>query len=625
MKRLLPILFCVAIIACSREVSKNFPDIPPENRDYYEQAQQYYLAANYDTAMLYVNRALEVIDTANYRTLANVYVLRSTLFGNLAQFEESMDDALKALAISEQHHLMENKTIALLSVGKIHYMMYNDEKAEVLMLQAKAVAEEYKLQKEMMRITSALGELYNVVGRSNEALPLLTQTLEIAYQLSDTLEIIQNLRSLGSYYINLNRGKKPNEMVKEYQSTAKKYLDDALYLALTIDAPRMINDVKMSLMRWCRVEEDYTKALAYTQEVLKDADPNNHTLLIQIYDHLVAIYAWLGDAEKAIESHQIFYSMMLKQSDDKLHRSLQEMSVKYQTAEKELEIVRQQSEISRQKSLKYMYMGGLSLSGLLLVTLIYVVVLRIRRNRELADINATKDKFFSIISHDLKNPVIAQRNALQLLIENSDRWDSVSLSVYYQKLLKSAEGQVNLLGNLLNWAQVQTGRMPYLPIEFDLTEALRPDINIIKEMAEHKGITFKIFMPDTAFIIGDEIMIATIVRNLLTNAIKFTSTQGEVSLSLNPTIDGKHTLSISDTGTGMTPEQVQNLFRIDRKQSRKGTAGEQGSGLGLIVCRELLQKHGSTLHVESEEGRGSRFWFVLHYFTPPSPPQSPQP
>ena len=129
-------------------------------------------------------------------------------------------------------------------------------------------------------------------------------------------------------------------------------------------------------------------------------------------------------------------------------------------------------------------------------------------------------------------------------------------------------------------------------------------------MAERKGIALDALTPPAVFITADENMLVTVVRNLLANAVKFTAAGGKVSLEITET-DGKHIVAVSDTGTGMTPEQLQNLFRIDRQQSREGTAGEQGSGLGLIVCREMLQKNGSTLHVESEAGKGSRFWFEV--------------
>jgi signal transduction histidine kinase len=129
-------------------------------------------------------------------------------------------------------------------------------------------------------------------------------------------------------------------------------------------------------------------------------------------------------------------------------------------------------------------------------------------------------------------------------------------------------------------------------------------------------------MPQSVIITGDKNMLVTVIRNLLTNAVKFTDAGGKVILDISPcecdtcgdvarNVSTKYVVSISDTGTGMTPEQMQNLFHIDRQYSKRGTANETGSGLGLIVCRDMLQKHGSSLNIESQEGKGSKFWFEI--------------
>jgi len=299
-------------------------------------------------------------------------------------------------------------------------------------------------------------------------------------------------------------------------------------------------------------------------------------------------------------------------------QQINNFQVQYETAEKQLEIERQQSEIARQKTWQLIYIGIIISATLLLAMLVYAVMLRTRRNRALAEMNAIKDKFFSIISHDLKNPAITQRDSLQLLAENADQLDANTVSAYYRQLLKSANGLVDLLKNLLNWAQIQTGRDVYRPFPFDLVGALQSDIDVAKSMAARKEVVFEAATPPAAIISGDENMIVTVVRNLLVNAVKFTAKGGQVTLDIYPAgrdamhcVSTTYIVSVTDTGSGMTPEQIQNLFRIDCKQSREGTAGEKGTGLGLIVCKEFLEKHGSTLHVESEAGKGSRFWFEL--------------
>jgi signal transduction histidine kinase len=163
--------------------------------------------------------------------------------------------------------------------------------------------------------------------------------------------------------------------------------------------------------------------------------------------------------------------------------------------------------------------------------------------------------------------------------------------------------------------------MAFNPEPFDIVPKLRAEANLIAKMAEQKRVTLKTELPEEAVVTGDKNMLATVVRNILTNAVKFTPAGGEVSLSAlltpenlsNAVLAAQKTMiiAIKDNGVGMTAEQIDSLFRIDSHNSRQGTAGEQGTGLGLIVCNELLERHGSTLHIESEVGKGSRFWFEI--------------
>ncbi|MDR2569972.1 MAG: HAMP domain-containing histidine kinase [Oscillospiraceae bacterium] len=287
------------------------------------------------------------------------------------------------------------------------------------------------------------------------------------------------------------------------------------------------------------------------------------------------------------------------------------MEVIYETEKKDLEIKNQQYIISRQNMERGIMTAGIAVCVIILVLLWNMLRLRTRRNRALTETNATKDKFFSIISHDLKNPAVTLLDSLKILVKNGSEWDTNILTEYYNDLLHSAEEHVELIYSLLDWTRVQTGRMTYTPEKLDLSSCLRFDVSQISSLAAKKGITLVDNVPEDVHITGDCNMLATIVRNLLTNAVKFTSSGGTVTLSTEPTNNNRYIIAISDTGIGMTKKQMDNLFLLDSAHSQRGTAGEQGSGLGLIVCKELLEKHNTTLHMESEEGKGSRFWFEI--------------
>ena len=342
---------------------------------------------------------------------------------------------------------------------------------------------------------------------------------------------------------------------------------------------------------------------------------------------------FLSEAYKHIEPNTLsyFYLKNYATLNDEIfretsQRQINDFQVRYETAEKELEIIRKQAEIDRHRTQQFLFVGSLIAAGVLLTFLVYIISLRTRRNRALterndalAETNALKDKFFSIISHDLKNPVVIQRNSLEMLAKNARHWDANELSDNIENTLKLSNGLLDLLTNLLHWSKTQTRNDMYKPSSFDLVDVLQPDMDVVKSMAERKNITFETLTPVETIVTGDANMLMTVVRNLLGNAVKFTAAGGTVRLEIKEIKGIKkdkgraaYVVSVSDTGTGMTPEQTDNLFQIDRQQTRTGTAGEQSSGLGLIVCRDMLKKHGTELHVESEEGKGSRFWFEVN-------------
>ena len=326
------------------------------------------------------------------------------------------------------------------------------------------------------------------------------------------------------------------------------------------------------------------------------------------HDELGKQYCKCGNYKEAYHHQKEFITLMEELHNEESLRQINFISASFNAKSREAKI----SELEeREKIRKTQLITGLSVCVIIFSLLWYLLRMRKRRNRFLAEMNTTKDKFFSIISHDLKNPAVAQQDAIRKLLEKAELLNNDELTQSCRNLLKSADEEVKLLYSLLTWAQIQTQGITYTPITFDLPKQLQNDIALIRKMAESKNIILKVHSPDHVLVTGDINILLTVIRNLLTNAVKFTPVGGEVSLAIETTYNGKHTITVSDTGIGMTPEEKNNLFRIDHSLSRKGTLGEQGTGLGLIVCNNMLKKHGSTLFVESEEGKGSKFWFEI--------------
>ncbi|MDQ7826729.1 MAG: hybrid sensor histidine kinase/response regulator [Candidatus Eremiobacteraeota bacterium] len=223
--------------------------------------------------------------------------------------------------------------------------------------------------------------------------------------------------------------------------------------------------------------------------------------------------------------------------------------------------------------------------------------------------NSMKDKFFSILAHDLKNPVTLFYQVSTLLLEK-DMLDEESSLRYLRSLHDAASNLRNLLDNLLTWARSQAGRIDFEPSPQRIAPLAREVLSLLAPGARQKGISVTMEIADDTAATFDENMVGTVLRNLISNAIKFTSEGGAVTLAVEKRGDFL-ALSVTDTGIGMTVADLGKLFRIDVHQSTIGTGREKGTGLGLILCKEFVEKHGGTIEVQSEPGRGSIFTFTL--------------
>lgn len=233
--------------------------------------------------------------------------------------------------------------------------------------------------------------------------------------------------------------------------------------------------------------------------------------------------------------------------------------------------------------------------------------------RELENLNKAKTKFFSIIAHDLCNPfagILGIAELLEIKLQNSNEL-SVSQCLHYSKLIHtSAKSGFTLLENLMQWALTQSGNIEYNPRRLSIATQISQAISVVTSNAFNKNISIEYDKAENQFVYADEILLNTVLRNLLTNAIKFTHKSGKIRVSTR--IENNILLvSISDTGIGIDPMNLEKIFRIDTRFSNTGTNKEKGTGLGLILCKEFVEKQGGTIWVESELGQGSTFTFTL--------------
>lgn len=228
----------------------------------------------------------------------------------------------------------------------------------------------------------------------------------------------------------------------------------------------------------------------------------------------------------------------------------------------------------------------------------------------LRELNATKDRFFSIIAHDLRNPLGNLKDVTKLLHESYKDFSEIERIEFLDLMKESSKNIYSLLENLLDWSRAQRGVLKFNPSEFNLKLLVSDVIKLFKPTAENKSINIECNINGAISINADINMLHTIFRNLISNALKFTKENGAIVINVE-SIDDMIKCSVIDNGVGMPIETIEKLFRIDASITSLGTNNESGTGLGLILCKELIEKHNGKIWVESIEGKGSTFYFTL--------------
>ncbi|HLN53279.1 MAG TPA: ATP-binding protein [Lentimicrobium sp.] len=232
-------------------------------------------------------------------------------------------------------------------------------------------------------------------------------------------------------------------------------------------------------------------------------------------------------------------------------------------------------------------------------------------SEKLREANNTKDRFFSIIAHDLRSPFTSILGFSRLLNEEYDDFNDDERKMMIRQILNSTETTFQLLDNLLTWAKTQLGRTAFTPEYFEIEPLVLETINLALPQAKIKGISLKVLTIEKTKVYADLNMIRTVIRNLLSNSIKFSYEGATVTIEAH--IQKKAVIiCITDTGTGIEPKMLSALFSLNEEiRSTKGTANEKGTGLGLILCKEFIEKNGGKISVQSQVGEGSKFCFTI--------------
>lgn len=349
------------------------------------------------------------------------------------------------------------------------------------------------------------------------------------------------------------------------------------------------------------------------------------------YEYLSMVFKDLKGFERALAYKEDYISITDFMQQELDEQKLIEAQNKYESEKKEGQIKQlenikaaRENELKEEKQTRNLLAVITVFSAVVLLLVFYGYLSKRKTNKvlqvanntvreqnsKLQELNATKDKFFSIISHDLKGPLNSLTSFSGLLINHTDSLSKDEIKMLAKDLDKSLKNLFALLENLLEWSRSQTGNIEFKPEPFDIVALLKQNQELLTAQAQNKKIAINLKGDDALTINAHRNSITTVVRNLISNAIKFTPEGGVITLTSSAK-EKSVVVSIADNGVGMSEDVMQKLFRIDAKHTTKGTADEKGTGLGLILCREFIEKNSGRIWVESQAGKGSTFFFEL--------------
>jgi signal transduction histidine kinase len=406
-------------------------------------------------------------------------------------------------------------------------------------------------------------------------------------------------------------------LLEEDLLAAKQYLTRLSSLADSLNNSTMGFQAAYDLAEVYLLENQEGKALESADAALRMAIlSGNRSYRSSSMEQRSRVFEQLGDLENALSSHRRYVAIKDSLATLEGQRILREEQVRQNinTYKAQKEAADREAQLMATRNRLYLLLT--LLLGLVIAAISYLF-LQLRKtkrqleeqNEQLAQLNRTKDRFFGIIAHDIRSPIIALRGVGEQMAFYLEKGRTKKLHKLSQKLDVTGKRLSDLLDNLLNWALLQQGDIAHQPDTLQVHPIVSETIHMFDMSAETKGISIQNHIPKGLTVIADEHALNTILRNLISNAIKFTATGGSVRVSAE-TRDGQVLLRVQDTGIGMPPDKIQELFTLQSK-SNKGTAGERGTGLGLILVKELAERQQGRLLVESHEQEGSIFTVAL--------------
>jgi signal transduction histidine kinase len=570
-------------------------------------AAQY--TGEYETALDYGYRAEALaLKTGDKKSAAVAYNHIGQVYDQLGFPDRSLDNVLRALRLFEELGDKKNTAEAYKNIGNIFKELKDSRQAMEHYLKSLQISEKLGDQKNIARIFNNIGNIYSDSNQKKEALEYYQKSLVIIETLNWQMGWLVARNNIACMY---------TEMGEPARSL--EYNLKSLRMARKSGHRELIAVILSNIAVAYRILGQHKKALHYIYQALDIAkEIKNKTIIRNFYEELFYIYEAVKNYEKAF-----LYFKEYKKTNDEIfseecQKNISQLWLKFKTEKKEEEIKQltqdnriQQLKLEHQELVRnFLLMVSLLVLGLAVVTFNrYRTKKKAERQlmeseQKLRAMNTAKDKLFSIIAHDLESPLNGLILSIGYLEKKYHALEEEEIKGFHHQIYDNANHIAKLLDNLLQWAVSQLGRLEVEPEIFDLKPLTDEIITLMAPSANDKNIRLLSHINENTLTWADKRMVETVMRNLVSNAIKYSNSGDEVHITSSSSEQFLEVV-VADNGVGIPEEKRRTLFDPSIHNSTRGTAGEKGIGLGLVLCKEFVEKNGGSIRVESHNGTGA--------------------
>lgn len=575
----------------------------------------YWFQREYGKALEFFNKALEIGQVQEDVSLQQKALTnRGIVFENLAQYTEALNCVEQALDLNQMSQNKENRAYLLNNLGNIQQSLQHYDAALNAYQEALALFESLENKQGASLCYNNIGEAYLEKGLINKAIENYQTSLNFERGQDDSL-------NMAVAYVNIGRAHQAGKNYTKSLSFCQKALgilkryDDA---SLEAEVYLHLGQNQLILGNNQQAREHLMRSIELSEKIGERAK------LAKGYNSMAELFEKMKNYQHAYHYKTLYAETKDSILIDNAMQNSARMAAVYNLLNKEETISRLEQEkriqirsLTKERSTKA---AAIIISLLMIaLTLVLFLIFQMRRktasqlkqkNEELKRLNATKDKFFSIIAHDLKSPFSSLMGFAEMLTLHAESKNTNEVIEYSQIILNSTKRVLSLVENLLQWSRTQLGTTHYEPEQLDISIQTQNIVSLLRLNAEEKDIVIspKIEMNLVAF--ADQNLFDTVLRNLISNAIKFSRVGSVIYVSAQRKNDLIE-VAIMDSGVGIRQENMEKLFQVDSTFSTKGTFNEKGTGLGLVLCKEFVEINKGEIWVESQLEKGSTFYFTV--------------